>query len=337
MKKCLTIGSLVFSALLCVCTAGAQDIHFSQFYEAPLWRNPSLAGIFTGDIRVQGVYRDQWNSVTDAYRTGSFNAEYKMPVGKNDDFVTAGMQVLYDRAGTIGWTTTHVLPAINYHKSLSAARNRYLSLGFMGGLVQRRFDPSKVTTNSQYDNGGLGENFTNTQYSYLDGSVGLSFNSDLNDVPENNFFIGAAFHHFNRPNNSFYRNPEFELHPKWVFSGGIKFAISSYSYLTVQADHSRQGGFSETVGGGMYGLKIGDDPENPLYTIHAGGFLRWNDALIPAIKIDYSAFSVSMTYDVNISKLKPSSYGRGGFELSVSYTGFRKNNPSFDFLRCPRF
>ena len=48
--------------------AGAQDIHFSQFFEAPLLRNPSLAGIYTGDIRVQAVYRDQWNSITNAYK-----------------------------------------------------------------------------------------------------------------------------------------------------------------------------------------------------------------------------------------------------------------------------
>src|SRR5690242_14441422 len=164
--------------LLCTVTAHTQDLHFSQFFEAPLWRNPSLAGIFTGDVRVQGVYRDQWNSVTNAYRTGSLNAEIKMPVGKNNDFVTAGIQALFDRAGTIGWTSVHMLPALNYHKSLSDQHNRYLSLGFMGGVVQRRFDASKVTTNSQYDNGGTGENFTNTQYLYADGSVGMSYNSD---------------------------------------------------------------------------------------------------------------------------------------------------------------
>ncbi len=58
----------------------SQDLHFSQFFEAPLLRNPSLAGIFTGDYRIQGVYRDQWNSFTNAYKTGSFNGEYKMPV-----------------------------------------------------------------------------------------------------------------------------------------------------------------------------------------------------------------------------------------------------------------
>ncbi len=313
----------------------AQDIHFSQFSEAPLWRNPSLAGIFTGDIRVQAVYRDQWNSVTNAYRTGSMNAEYKLPVGKVNDFLTVGMQVLYDRAGTIGWTSTHVLPALNYHKSLSTQNNRYLSLGFMGGLVQRRFDPSKMTTNSQYDNGGLGENLANSQYSYLDGSVGMSYNSNLNFNPDNTFYIGAAYHHFNRPNNSFYRNAAIELHPKWVFSGGLKLGVSDYAYLTVQADHSKQGGFAETMAGIMYGLKLGEDPDNPAYTLHAGSFLRWNDALIPVIKIDYTPFSAALSYDVNISKLKPSSYGRGGFELSVSYIGFLKRNEGY--LLCPKF
>jgi len=41
-----------------------QDPHFSQFFEAPLLRNPSLAGLFAGDIRLQTVYRNQWQSVT---------------------------------------------------------------------------------------------------------------------------------------------------------------------------------------------------------------------------------------------------------------------------------
>src|SRR6476620_4490817 len=144
----------------------SQDIHFSQFFEAPLLRNPSLAGIFTGDIRVQAVYRDQWNSVTNAYRTGSLNAEYKMPIGKANDFITAGLQILYDRAGSVSWTSTHILPAVNYHKSLSVERNNYLSLGFMGGPVTRRFDRSKMITNSNYDGLGDGETFVEPKYTY---------------------------------------------------------------------------------------------------------------------------------------------------------------------------
>lgn len=333
-----TIKYIYSLLLICISTNSAisQDIHFSQFFETPLLRNPSLAGIFTGDVRVQAVYRDQWNSVTNAYKTGSVNAEFKMPVGKGDDFVTTAMQVMYDKAGTIGWTSSHVMPTLNYHKSLSTEKNSYLSLGFMGGWVQRSFDPSKVTTNSQYDNGGIGENFSNTQFSYIDGSVGMSYNSNLAYNPDNTFFIGAAYHHLNKPSQTFFStNGNVVLDPKWVFSGGLKLGVADYAYMTILADHSKQGSFSETVAGLMYGLKLGTDPENPEYTIHAGGFLRWNDAIIPVIKLDYNPFSVALSYDANISKLKPSSYGRGGFEISISYLGFRKSKG--EYLLCPRF
>src|SRR5215210_537351 len=98
---------LIIIAIACNIAVKAQDIHFSQFFEAPLLRNPSLAGIYTGDIRVQAVYRDQWRSVTNAYKTGSLNGEYKMPVGKGEDFLTLGLQILYDKAGTVAFTSTH--------------------------------------------------------------------------------------------------------------------------------------------------------------------------------------------------------------------------------------
>ena len=336
------INKIKNTFLLISCLIGAslqaQDIHFSQFFEAPLLRNPSLAGLYNGDIRVQAVYRDQWNSVTNAYRTGSLNAEYKMPVGKGDDFLTTGVQLLYDQAGSVGWVSSHALPAINYHKSLSSDVNRYLSLGVMAGVVQRRLDRSKMTTNSTYDGLGDGETFDNNQYVYMDGAVGLSYNSQLNEDPENNFFLGVAYHHFNKPKSSFYRDQSAELDPKVIASGGIRFAVTPVSYITLQADYSKQGAFSEIIGGALYGIKLGDDWENVKYTIHGGAFLRMNDALIPVIKLDYNPFSLSFSYDVNLSKLKTSSYGRGGFELGISYVGFTKRaNSSVDATLCPRF
>lgn len=338
MVKILVTPVALIAGLLSVATAHSQDIHFSQFFEAPLLRNPSLAGIFNGDYRVQAVYRDQWNSVTDAYKTGSLNGEYKKPIGKADDFITLGLQLFYDRACTVGWTNTQVMPALNYHKSLSTERNMYVSLGFMGGWVQQYFDRSRMTTNSQYDGLGDGETFNETKYTYLDGSVGMSFNTNISDDLNDNLFVGIAYHHFNRPKNSFYRNAAIELNPKWVASAGIKFGLTDYSYLTIQADHSRQGNFNETIGGALYGLKLGQDVDNPDYVIHGGLFTRLNDALIPVVKIDYKPFSVALSYDVNISKLKTSSYGRGGFELSVSFIGFLdRESSTINALHCPRF
>ena len=75
---------LACSLSLAACSF-AQDIHFSQFFEAPLYRNPALAGIVNADVRVQTVYRSQWNSIANAYKTTSLNAEYKLPVSGDDE------------------------------------------------------------------------------------------------------------------------------------------------------------------------------------------------------------------------------------------------------------
>lgn len=338
MKKLYLKKWIAAIALLVTGTVGAQDIHFSQFAETPLYRNPALAGIFSGDVRVQAVYRTQWNSIGNAYKTVSLNGEYKMPVGKGDDFLTIGMLVFYDKAGTTNLTSTHVMPVLNFHKSISSERNMYFSAGFMGGWVQRRLDVSKITTNNQYDGLGTNENLSLSQYSYFDGGTGISFNSGIGDDPEDNLVLGVAYHHFNRPQVSFFNDETSRISSKLVFSGDVKFGVTEYSTLLIQVDHSIQGKYTETIGGVMYGLKLGPLVDNPDYIIHGGLFLRLNDAVIPVVKLDYRPFSVALSYDVNISKLKPSSYGRGGFELSLTYVGFLdRDNSSLNAVRCPRF
>ncbi|MBC7936799.1 MAG: PorP/SprF family type IX secretion system membrane protein [Rhizobacter sp.] len=322
----------------------AQDIHFSQFFEAPILRNPALAGLFSGDLRLQTVYRTQWQSVTVPYQTTSINGEVKLAIGKSEDFLTIGGQILYDKAGTIAMKSTHFLPVINYHKSLSAERNMYLSLGFMGGLVQRRFDMSKVTTNSQYDgsgyNGGLatGENLATPSYSYFDGTAGMSFNTQMGEDPENNLFVGIAYHHFNKnAKNSFYTNAAVEMNPKFVYSAGAKMAATDNSYVTIHADYTQQGVYTELIAGAMLTYRL-DDTENPRYFIHGGAFLRWKDALIPVAKIEIKPFAISVSYDANISTLSSASGGRGGFEMGLSYQKYlTRDNTSRDALRCPRF
>jgi Bacteroidetes-specific putative membrane protein len=341
-------GRMWLCSVVCWCmgmvTAQAQDIHFSQFFEAPLLRNPSLAGIYTGDIRVQGVYRDQWNSVTNGYRTGSLNAEYKMPIRKNDDFITAGLQVLYDKAGTVGLITTHLLPALNYHKSLSNEKTMYLSLGFMGGMIRKSIDYSKITTDNQYNGGGfdpslpIGETFTAPNFTTWDASVGMSFNTTFGADEWNSLFIGAAYHHLNRPKNSFYRNPDIELNPKYVFSAGVRLNVDDFTSFIIQADQSVQGSFSETIAGALYSHKLGGMVDDPLYTVHFGAFLRWEDALIPVLKLDRKPLSIAISYDINISPLKTASQGRGGFEISLSYIGFLdQENSSLLKVICPKF
>lgn len=323
----------------------SQDIHFSQFSETPLLRNPALAGIFSGDVRVQAVFRNQWNSVTVPFQTTSLNAEYKLPVGHSDDFVTIGGAILYDKAGSISLTSSSVLPVFNYHKSLSNERNMYLSAGFSGGLVQRKFDASKITTNNQF-NGmdtdptiGSGENFAGNNLMYLDGSAGLSFNSQVGSNPQDNFYFGIAYHHFNHSAKiSFYNNGNVKIDPKWVYSAGYKSSLNEHAYITFYGDYSIQGAYSEAIGGMLYSLKLDNYTDDPRYTISGGAFLRWQDAFIPMVKLEMNPLAFAVSYDVNISALKASSQSRGGFELSLSYQAFLNRDKSSSApIRCPRF
>jgi len=128
------------------------------------------------------------------------------------------------------------------------------------------------------------------------------------------------------------------LDPKWVFSGDFKVGVTENSWLIFHSDYSKQGTYREIIGGMLYGLKVGSLFDDPDYSIEGGAFLRWNDAIIPVIKIDYHPFSVAFSYDVNISQLRNTSYGRGGAELSVTYIGFlNRGNSSLNAVHCPRF
>ncbi len=336
-KKQLQYVFVMIMGMIVVADAMAQDLHFSQFYEAPLLRNPALAGLYKGDVRIQGVYRSQWSSISFPYKTSSINGEYKFAVGKGEDFLTVGGQVMYDQAGTVQLKTMEVLPLVNFHKSLSDVRNTYLSLGFMGGMVNRRLNRASVTTNNQYDgffyNGALpdGESFS-SGYAYTDMSVGMSFNTSIGEEENHDLFLGVGYHHLNKPLNSFYRN--ITHLPKWVFSGGLKLNLDMFTSLTFNGDYIMQAPFKSLIGGVMFTKKPVPDEESP-YTVHAGIYYRYNDALIPVMKMDVNRISVGVSYDINISTLAPASLNRGGFELSMTYL-FSKPK-EYAPVHCPRF
>src|SRR5438552_6612858 len=115
MKNNFISVLIIIILLHCSCISYAQDIGFSQFYEQPLLRNPALAGIFTGDVRLTASYRNQWQSVTVPYRTFGLSSEVKFPLQVMNQDVTAtfGLQLFRDIAGTSEYSTTQMLPALN--------------------------------------------------------------------------------------------------------------------------------------------------------------------------------------------------------------------------------
>ena len=56
----------MFLGLMCcvgLSKTNAQDHLFSQFFNAPIYLNPSLTGQFDGDLRVGMLYRNQWSAL----------------------------------------------------------------------------------------------------------------------------------------------------------------------------------------------------------------------------------------------------------------------------------
>lgn len=337
MKYFKILAGLLFAF---VAGAEAQDVNFSQFYELPLLRNPALAGLYKGDFRATAAFRNQWSSVTTPYVSQALGVEAKFATNEtSDNYLALGVQMTNDIAGDSKLGKTQVLPVLTFHKSISAENDSYISLGFMGGPVQQRFDPSKLSFDDQFINGSYSatnptqQTFTNTNVTYIDASVGMVFSSTVgNDI---RYYVGGSYFHFNEPKVAFDRSNDVRLNKKIMINGGVSLPTSENDRIILYADYFTQGGSKQMQGGFMYRHDLFQLDDESI-SLSGGSFLRWNDAVVPVIKLDYYGLGIGLTYDVNISKLRSASQSRGGYEVTVSYRNFLNiRNSSMDKVRCP--
>ena len=342
MKKILQLFQL--SVILLTSYAGnAQDFTFSQFYEQPLLRNPALAGLFTGDMRISMSYRDQWGSITVPYRTTSLNVEHKIPVGSSHDLITIASQMSVDAAGDIRLKRTQFLPSISFHKSLSEENDTYLTAAFQSGPVSSQFDATQLKMGDQYRGGEYNASnptsqpIKNTGYSYWDVNAGLSFSSSINKKA--NFYIAVGMTHITNPTiKSVTGEVSGYLSPKIALNAGINALSGEKGHIMAFTDWFSQNGNRQILSGLLYGIDITEYDNGEPDIFYIGSFLRWGDALIPVVKMGFNHLSIGVSYDVNISKLNVASNWRGGLELSMSYCGFLKiRSSTLDRVRCVRF
>lgn len=318
----------------------AQDLNFSQFYELPLLRNPALAGIYTGDFRATSAFRSQWGSVTVPYTSQAMSLEMKTGVSQaSDNYFSVGVQMTRDMAGDSKFGKTQVLPMIAFHKVMSAERDAYLTLAFMGGVVQQRFDPTQLRFDDEFQNGvytprSTSQIFTQTQLNYLDAAVGLSYASEFNNGIR--YYIGGGLFHFTNPKVAFYQQDEIRLSRKYIANAGFSLPISDYQNFIVYMDYFQQGGFSQGQGGFLYRNQLWSEDEDRVVSLTGGAIFRWNDAIIPVLRLDYHKIGVGLSYDANLSKLRTASQFRGGLELTLSFKSYLNiRNSSLEKTKCP--
>ncbi|RYZ52684.1 MAG: type IX secretion system membrane protein PorP/SprF [Sphingobacteriales bacterium] len=346
MKTILKLVPVVCLAVMMSETTRAQDIHFSQFYENAILRNPALTGIFSGDYKAGVNFRNQWSTISAPYQTILASVETRINVNEDvADYLSFGLTATYDKAGSINFSSMQLYPAVNFNKSLEDVHQSYLSAGFTAGYVQRSVDPSKMTFSSQYSGGsfdpgaGNGENMTNTKLAYMDIGAGLSFNSSIGEYNNINYYIGAAAFHINKPKAAFVKNESFmRMEMKWNGNMGFHWQLHEQVGITTHVNYSKQGKYQELIGGALVGWRNMDPNMQSQFTIYAGMFYRNKDAIIPTMKLDYKQYSFTVSYDINSSSLKTASNGMGGMEISVFTRGYlTKGIWKQDKTKCPRF
>lgn len=313
----------------------AQDFTFSQFYEMPLLRNPALAGIYTGSIRIQSAYRNQWASVTVPFETKALSAEVKFPIGNNKDFATIGTQINYDRAGDSKLGRTQIEPVFNFHKELN--EYSYLSFALTGSYTQSHFDPTSLRFNDQFVSGQYNplnptqQVFTKTSFSYMDGGTGLAYSS-ATSAENVNYYVGIGAYHLLKPKVSFYDNNSIILQPRYVLSGGLNLTSGDFDDVYIYGDIISQGGARQFLAGMLYSHVLSDDEYVDNFgktNLIFGATYRWADALIPILKLEMRKVSIGASYDINVSKLRTASMYRGGFEITLSFRSFLNSQDVF--------
>jgi len=328
---CLRIGN----------TAIAQDVHFSQFYQNPILNNPALTGIFNEDYKVGVTYRNQWSSLATPFRTSVIDAETKVHLNNVNDYVSFGLLAYFDKAGTIDFNTNAVYPAINYNKSIEDKYNSYLSVGFTAGLINRTVDISKMTFDNQYINGnfnpsaGTGENISNNKLSYWDLGAGVTFNSSFDENNTLNYFIGFAAYHITKPANSFLGSQLANLNIRWDASAGVNYEFDYEFGGMFYANVMLQKPYQEIVAGGLLKWTKPDNSNSPAFTFYLGGFYRYQDAVIPTLKLRYKMNTFAFSYDFTSSSLKSAISSHGAYEVSIFISGMWHGGD--DKHLCPRF
>ena len=344
MKANLRITTfLVFLGLMFYSDIQAQDIHFSQYYNSPLNLGPGMTGIFRGDYRFIGNYRNQWSSVPVDYKTfsGSFDMRYAHKKIENG-FFGAGIILNSDKAGDAELSLTQAMLSISYSQMMN--ESNILSLGFQIGSGQRSFSPDNLGFGNQYDGdiyratNPTGENFINTSASYVDMGVGLNWHFQ----PERGKSfadIGFGLYHLNTPKvNLFETSEDIELPMRYsIYCIGEIAAGDKLTYL-LHAFGQGQGPSNEAQAGAgvKYWLSQQRGQEIAVQFGTAYRFIGISDALIPSVEVHYLAWKVGFSYDVNLSGFTRATNNRGGPELSIEYI-ITKVGPTKEIKACPIF
>jgi type IX secretion system PorP/SprF family membrane protein len=331
MRLFIKISLFLLISNLCI----AQDIHFSQFYAAPLILNPALTGNFDGDVRFAGNQRTQWRSVTRPYKTFGGSVDFSNLMAG----VSGGVHIFHDKTGDSEYSTLQAGFAGAYSRAVDTDARHKLSIGFLPTFTQRKINYDNLSFDNQFNgsyydpNLGTGENFARPNLFYFNLHLGLGWDFKIDDTKK--LTSGATFFNINKPKQSLFDNTQIKLDRRFLMHSMMEYKLNEQFDLLPGLLFMRQGTYTEFLLGGL--VKYNLATEGPFQAVYGGLWSRMGDAGFVTAGVMYDSWNVGVSYDINYSNLVPASRYRGALEFSVIYI-FKKRIPEIIRHRiCPTF
>ncbi len=303
-------GLLLYIAIL-LCLSGslfAQDPHFTQINRIPSFYNPAAAGNGVEHIRLTMLYRNQWASVTTPFVTQGFF--FDKQVGK----VGLGANLVNNSAGEAGIRQLLLNGILNYRFDFD---KNHFTAGMQVGLIQKSFDPSKMTFDDQYlpDQGydpsnATAETFSYTKVTRPDLGLGMFWTHGTPGKDKVLPYAGFSAQHILQPKETFILDQN-SVPIKLNAQAGLGIHINDDLQITPSILYVKQQNSSELVAGAVVRL-----PLQERNMVEGGIYYRKGDAMALYGGYQWNNFLLGASYDVNISGLTK---GPGAFELTLTY------------------
>ena len=337
VKKLVVIIAVFFSL-----SGFSQDAQLSQYYNAPLYLNPGLAGAGL-DTRAGLNYRLQWPGLGDPYKAFAVWVDhdfYKIKSG-------VGLMLKRDIQGVSKLRSTEFSALYSYQINLT---DRWtIKPALQAGIGIRDLDFSNAVFGDQLGNDGANGNATNDvvanskSYIYPDISAGaVGYNR--------NIWVGFSAHHINMPNQAFSSIEKSRLPVKFSFIGGYKILLQE-RYIAWGAP-VKETSITPTFLYKMQGPN--DQLDLGLYMIHQpfmGGIwyrglpikkyekgIRNSESIVLMAGILHNGITFGYSYDLMLSQLQGIS--GGAHEISLIYQwqtdkSNRKGKLGYRPMPCP--
>lgn len=322
--------------MLAVGTSQAQDPNFSQFYAAPLYLNPALAGA-EKDITFSTVYRSQWRSLGFPQQIGQVSGIFPLNSRRHPMMQAGGIgfAMYNDLAGEgNNFRATGFQAGAAYNLALTSDFSQVLSFGMQLGLIQKAVNFGELQWGSQYNPAAPFFGFDYTMAASIDAATlrdkvvypvvhsGMVWhfnpNSGLAAKPISGF-LGFSVANMNQPNESLMREGSSRLPMLFRVQGGLDYELTSAFHLMPNLLWMRQNGNTQVNVGTYLSYYLSDAATQATARVMAGGWYRVNDSFALSAAFTNSKYTLGFSYDINTSSLRYASRGRGAWEMSFTY------------------